>query len=383
MPHPPHPSSNFTLKVAGQKGRELNLAISGRIALENLSLFNEEVSALLTRKTPAKLTVDLAGVEYLDSAGALGLLQLESESKARSVPLQFVNLSEKAKGIMGLIDPEALKIPPLIKERGSASLVEQLGEGCRHFVDDLVEVTVFLGALLISLMQALLHPRSVRWPDVAYYMKRAGADGLPIVGLLSFLLGLIIAFMSSLQLKQFGANIFVASLLAIGMVKELGPIMTAILVAGRSGSAFAAEIGTMKVNEEVDALVTMGFDPINFLATPKVLAAMVVVPLLTIYADIFGIAGGLLVGVLGLDLTPYAYLKETQTSLALLDILLSLLKAGVFAVLIAGIGCQRGFQVRGGAAAVGSATTSAVVAALFLIIVTDSAFALAFQYLGI
>ncbi len=383
MPHPPHPSSNFTLKVAGQKGRELNLAISGRIALENLSLFYEEVAALLARKAPGKLTVDLAGVEYLDSAGALGLLQLESESKARSVPLQFVNLSEQAKGIMGLIDPEALKIPPLIKERGSASLVEQLGEGSQRFAKDLVEVTIFLGALLISLMQVLLHPRSVRWQDVAYYMKRAGADGLPIVGLLSFLLGLIIAFMSSLQLKQFGANIFVASLLAIGMVKELGPIMTAILVAGRSGSAFAAEIGTMKVNEEVDALVTMGFDPINFLALPKVLAAIVVVPLLTIYADIFGIAGGLLVGVLGLDLTPYAYLKETQTSLALLDIILSLFKAGVFAVLIAGIGCQRGFQVRGGAAAVGSATTSAVVSALFLIIVTDSAFALAFQYLGI
>jgi len=383
MDHPPHPNRNFSLKVAGQKGRELNLAISGRIALENLSLFNEEVAALLARKAPGKLTVDLAGVEYLDSAGALGLLQLESESKARSVPLQFVNLSEKAKGIMGLIDPEALKIPPLIKERGSASLVEQLGEGSQRFAKDLVEVTVFLGALLISLMQALLHPRSVRWQDVAYYMKRAGADGLPIVGLLSFLLGLIIAFMSSLQLKQFGANIFVASLLAIGMVKELGPIMTAILVAGRSGSAFAAEIGTMKVNEEVDALVTMGFDPINFLALPKVLAAIIVVPILTVYADIFGIAGGLLVGVLGLDLTPYAYLKETQTSLALLDIILSLFKAGIFAVLIAGIGCQRGFQVRGGAAAVGSATTSAVVSALFLIIVTGSAFALAFQYLGI
>jgi phospholipid/cholesterol/gamma-HCH transport system permease protein len=208
-------------------------------------------------------------------------------------------------------------------------------------------------------------------------------DGLPIVGLLSFLLGLIIAFMSSLQLKQFGANIYVASLLAIGMVKELGPIMTAILVAGRSGSAFAAEIGTMKVNEEVDALVTMGFDPIRFLALPKVLAAMVVVPLLTLYADLFGIIGGLVVGVVGLDLTVYAYLKETQTSLTLLDVILSLIKAGVFAVLIAGIGCQRGFQVRGGAEAVGSATTSAVVSALFLIIVTDSAFALAFQYLGI
>ncbi len=383
MDHPSQPSRTFSLKVAGQQGQDLNLAISGRLALENLSHFNSEVAALLARMTPSKLTVDLAGVEYLDSAGALGLLQLESESQARSVPLEFVNPTEKAKGIMGLIDQEALRTPPLIRERGSANVVEQLGEGSQTFVKDLVEVTAFLGALLISLMQALLHPRAVRWQDVGYYMKRAGADGLPIVGLLSFLLGLIIAFMSSLQLKQFGANIYVASLLAIGMVKELGPIMTAILVAGRSGSAFAAEIGTMKVNEEVDALVTMGFDPIKFLALPKVLAAMVVVPLLTVYADIFGIAGGLVVGIMGLDLTAYAYLKETQTSLTLLDILLSLLKSGVFALLIAGIGCQRGFQVQGGAAAVGSATTSAVVTALFLIIVTDSAFALAFQYLGI
>ncbi len=383
MEQPFQPSRSFSLKVVSQQGQELQLAISGRLALENLSHFNSEVAALLAKMTPSKLTVDLAGVDYLDSAGALGLLQLESESKARSVPLEFVNPTEKARGIMGLIDPEALRTPPLIRERGSANVVEQLGEGSQQFFKDLVEVTTFLGAILISLMQAVLHPRWVRWQDVAYYMKKAGADGLPIVGLLSFLLGLIIAFMSSLQLKQFGANIYVASLLAIGMVKELGPIMTAILVAGRSGSAFAAEIGTMKVNEEVDALVTMGFDPIRFLALPKVLAAMAVVPLLTIYADIFGIAGGLVVGVMGLDLTPYAYLKETQVSLTLLDILLSLLKSGVFALLIAGIGCQRGFQVRGGAAAVGSATTSAVVAALFLIIVTDSAFALAFQYLGV
>ncbi len=383
MDQPSQPSRTFSLKVAGQQGQDLNLAISGRLALENLSHFNSEVAALLERMTPSKLTVDLAGVEYLDSAGALELLQLESESKARSVPLEFVNPTEKAKGIMGLIDLEALRIPPLISERVSGNVVEQLGEESWHFFKDLVEVTIFLGAILISLMQALLHPRSVRWHDVSFYMKRAGADGLPIVGLLSFLLGLIIAFMSSIQLKQFGANIYVASLLAIGMVKELGPIMTAILVAGRSGSAFAAEIGTMVVDEEVDALVTMGFDPIRFLALPKVLAAIIVVPLLTVYADIFGIAGGLVVGIMGLDLTAYAYLKETQTSLTLLDILLSLLKAGVFALLIAGIGCQRGFQVRGGAAAVGSATTSAVVAALFLIIVTDSAFALAFQYLGI
>lgn len=137
----------------------------------------------------------------------------------------------------------------------------------------------------------------------------------------------------------------------------------------------------MKVNEEVDALITMGFNPVSFLAVPKVLAALVVVPVLTIYADIFGIMGGLIVGVLGLDLTVYTYIRETRNSLGLFDIISSLIKSGVFAVLIAGIGCQRGFQVRGGAEAVGAATTSAVVAAIFLVIVTDSAFALALHYL--
>ena len=147
----------------------------------------------------------------------------------------------------------------------------------------------FLGDLLTALLRSIFHPRSVRWDDVFFYMKRAGVEGLPIVGLINFLLGLIIAFMSSLQLKQFGANIYVASLVGVAMVTELGPIMTAIIVAGRSGSAFAAEIGTMKVNEEVDALVTMGFDPTRFLAIPKVLAAMLVVPVLTLYADFFGI----------------------------------------------------------------------------------------------
>ncbi len=195
------------------------------------------------------------------------------------------------------------------------------------------------------------------------------------------MLGLIIAFMSSIQLKQFGANIYVASLLAIAMVRELGPIMTAILVAGRSGSAFAAEIGTMKVNEEVDALTVMGLEPMTFLAVPKVLASLVVVPLLTVYADLVGILGGLLVGVLLLDLTVFSYINETRSVLTLFDFTTSFIKSMVFAFLIAGIGCQRGFQVRGGAAAVGAATTSAVVAAIFLIILVDSIFAIVLTYI--
>ncbi len=373
-----HPT--YSVKVARRENGEAVLSLSGRLALENLTALKAEVQALLSGLTPVQLAADLSGVEYLDSAGALVLLEVESEARDRGLPFQFLNMSPETQGILGLIDRQALALPPLIVER-KASLFERVGEATLRLADDLVQVMTFLGELLLALFSSLLHPRSVRWGEVLFYLKRAGADGLPIVGLISVLMGLIIAFMSSLQLKQFGANIYVASLLAIAMVKELGPIMTAILVAGRSGSAYAAEIGTMMVNEEVDALVSMGMDPVRFLAVPKVLATLVAVPLLTLYADFFGILGGLMVGVWGLDLTVYTYITETQRSLDLFEIVSSLIKSGVFAVLIAGIGCQRGFQVRGGAQGVGSATTSAVVAAIFLIIVVDSAFALIFNYI--
>jgi phospholipid/cholesterol/gamma-HCH transport system permease protein len=369
----------YTIHVQEERAGEVLLSLSGRIDLGNLDLFTSETDALMNQMTPSKLLVDLSKVEYLDSAGALGLLQLEDRAKARSIPFQFDNVTEEAKRIMGLINREALSMKPLVSEKKS-NVIEQIGEGSLKIFNDFVSIITFFGDLLIALGRSFFHPWAVRWEDVLFYMKRAGVEGLPIVGLISFLLGLIIAFMSSLQLKQVGANIYVASLVGVAMVSELGPIMTAIIVAGRSGSAFAAEIGTMKVNEEVDALVTMGFDPTHFLAVPKVLAAMVAVPILTLYSDFFGIGGGLVVGVLGLDLTVYTYVRETMSVISVTSIFKGLLKSVVFAVLIAGIGCQRGFQVRGGAQAVGSATTSAVVAGIFLIVVMDSAFAIIFNY---
>jgi phospholipid/cholesterol/gamma-HCH transport system permease protein len=375
------PQPGPTLRVTGEPGRKVSFIISGRIALENLDTFRAQLHRQLDDLNPADLEVDLSGVAYLDSAGALALIQLESESRARSLPCRFLNLPEEAARIMDLIDRESLTQAPLIAEKRSGGLLEQVGEASLKLANDLIQVLTFLGELLSALLVSLLRPRSVRWGDVLFYMKRAGVDGLPIVGLIGLLLGLIIAFMSSLQLKQFGANIYVASLLAVAMVQELGPIMTAILVAGRSGSAFAAEIGTMKVNEEVDALVTMGFDPVKFLAVPKVLASMIVVPVLTVYATLFGLLGGLIIGVLGLDLTVYSYVTETRRSIELFDLFSSLVKAGVFALLVAGIGCQRGFQVRGGAEAVGSGPPPPGGAGLLLIIVTDSAFALVLHYI--
>lgn len=371
----------YTINSQGEKGGEVSLSLSGRIETENLNTFLSETEVLLMEKAPKKLMVNLSKIEYLDSAGALGLFQLEDRAKAKSIPFQFVNVTEEAKRVMGLINRGVLTIKPLVSDKRSDNIIEQVGESSLRIFNDFVSIVTFLGDLITALIYSLIHPRSIRWEDLLFYMKRAGVEGLPIIGLINFLLGLIIAFMSSLQLKQFGANIYVAQLVGVAMVTELGPIMTAIIVAGRSGSAFAAEIGTMKANEEVDALVSMGFDPTRFLAIPKVLAAMLVVPVLTLYADFFGVAGGLVVGVLGLDLTVYTYVQETMMVISIMDIVKSLIKSVVFAVLIAGIGCQRGFQVRGGAEAVGASTTSAVVAAIFLIIVMDSAFAILFTYI--
>ncbi len=339
-----------------------------------------EVESLFEGIGSGKLTMDLEALHYVDSAGALFLLRVEDGAAKRSIPFEFVNMSPRVRSVVGLLDRRAIAVPPARDKAGSSGLIEEIGIASAAFLDDMVRSITFGGTMIWEVVLSILHPSSVRWKDVFVYMKKVGVDGLPILGLISYLLGLIIAFMSSLQLKQFGANMYVASLVAIAMVRELGPIITAILVAGRSGSAFAAEIGTMKVNEEVDALVTMGFNPIRFLAIPKVFASILVVPLLTFFSDLAAILGGLTVGILGLDLTFHTYAELTSWALQVFDIGSGVVKSIVFAILIAGIGCQRGFQARGGAEAVGNATTSAVVSGLFLIIVADSTFAIVMNY---
>ena len=376
----PSQTTGYRLRVEEREGVTI-VELAGRLALKDMRSLLSELLSIPGAGTSRRISVDLAGVEYLDSAGALALIELQNRARALSISVDLLNVSGKDHGLLSLIDREVLLRPPLRPEVVRSPIVEKMGELARQQYRDFQEIMSFVGELIAALIYCLTHPRMVRWADVMFYMKRAGADGLPIVALISLLLGLIMAFMSSLQLKQFGANIYVANLVTIAMVRELGPIMTAIIVAGRSGSAFAAEIGTMIVNDEVNALVTMGFDPTRFLAVPKVLAAMIVVPILTVYADFFAILGGLIVGVAGLDLTVYTYIQQTKSSISIFDFVTSLIKAVVFALLISGIGCQRGFQVRGGAEGVGTSTTSAVVSAIFLIIVFDSAFAIMLYYI--
>ncbi|HOW56940.1 MAG TPA: ABC transporter permease [Smithellaceae bacterium] len=361
---------------------KLTVYLAGEFGIRNLAAFVGDINRLLVaeQREISGIDLDFSGITYFDSAAALAVIRVREETPDKKIKFSFVNLNEEIRDIFSVINNKGIARRPTKAIKPREGILVQIGDTCFLLGRDFINMITFVGELIYALSYTIIHPRSLRSKDVLFYMKRAGVDGLPIVGLISVLMGLIMAFMSFLQLKQIGANIYVPSLVSFAMVKELGPLMTAILVAGRSGSAFAAEIGTMVVNEEVDALKTMGFDPIRFIAVPKVLAAMLVVPLLTLYADLFGVFGGLIVGVTGLDLTFNTYIVQSMKTIKVFDVVTSLIKAAVFAALIAGIGCQRGFQVRSGAQDVGKYTTSAVVSAIFMIVVADSIFAIMLHY---
>jgi len=320
-------------------------------------------------------------VSYLDSAAALAFIQIEKDTARQNIKCRLTNLNDESKGIFSVIYEDALIQLPFKSDQSEYGFIHQIGQSSSNIAGDFRNFVTFIGELTVAFLYIVRHPKTLRGKDVLFYVQRAGVDGLPIVALIGALVGLIIAFMSFLQLKMVGANIYVPALVSFAMIKELGPLMTAILVAGRSGSAFAAEIGTMMVNEEVDALQTMGFDPVRFLAVPKILATIIVVPILTVYTDFFGILGGMIIGVTSLDLTMKTYITQSMKTIKVFDIVTSLIKSGVFAALIAAIGCQKGFQVRSGAQDVGKFTTSAVVTAIFMIVVADSIFAVMFYYI--
>ena len=357
----------------------ITLHLQGRMDASNASHMIKVLGSLLKDRGPSSLILDLEKVTYLDDFGALVLVELKNMMIHRKGRFFVENASED---ILFVLNFDVLKEGGAFVKKRPPDVITRLGEASLRHAADIKYLISFVGSVCLSLFHVFLHPKSLRTDDTFLFMQKTGVDALPIVGLISFLLGLIMAFMSSVQLQQFGANIYVASLVALAMARELGPIMTAIIVAGRSGSAFASEIGTMKISEEVDALFTMGFDPTRFLVVPKIIASVIVVPFLTLFSDIFAILGGLLVGVFMLDLTANAYMTQTIKTLEIFDVFWGFMKSAVFAFLIAWIGCLRGFQVRGGAASVGEATTSAVVSSIFLVILTDSIFAIILTYWG-
>ena len=277
-----------------------------------------------------------------------------------------------------LVQPRSGPVGP----GGGWTLFADVGVAARKFVDDSLDYARFVGNCTIGFAHLLRKPGSFRWGDCLVQMQQCGAQGLPIVGLISFLVGVIMAYQSAVLLRQFGADIYVADLIGLGVVREMGPMMAAVVLAGRTGAAFAAEIGNMKANEEIDALETLGLNPVQFLVLPRLVALQLMMPLLALYANALGVLGGMLIAWGLLDLPPITYWIETKSILDLSDLASGLIKSMAFGGLIGFAGCLRGMQADRSAAGVGKAATSAVVTAILCIILADAVFAVIFNILG-
>ena len=241
----------------------------------------------------------------------------------------------------------------------------------------------FVGETALALVACLVHPKRMRWRPILYNIRSAGFDALPIVGLLSFLMGIVVAYQAADQLRRFGANIFVADLVGLSMLREFAPLMTAIIIAGRSGSAYAAQIGTMAVTEEIDAMRTIGIAPLELLVLPKIIALVIALPLLTVFADLLGVFGGMVMAQAQLGVGFVDFLDRFSKAVSPTAFLVGIGKAPVFAVIIAVVGCFQGFQTHGGADSVGRQTTRSVVQSIFLVIVADALFSIAFSMLDL
>jgi phospholipid/cholesterol/gamma-HCH transport system permease protein len=326
------------------------------------------------------LEVDASGLQNCDTAGLALLRYLNMGIMTPSASVSVRGLRpelEKNFGLFTLQDYEDFRPHD---PRKCHSLPDEAGNAMAHIGADLREQIVFVGRVVSSLPATLASRRAMRWPEVWRIFELAGANAVPIVSLISFLVGLIIAFETSQPLAQFGAQIFVANMIGLVMVRELGPLLAAVLLAGRSGSAFAAELGTMKVNEELNALETFGLDPIRFLVIQRITAGMVLAPLLSFYATFMGILGGVMV-TLGLGFTLSQVMRQLVSSVHWSDVVLDASKGLVFGLIVSAVGCLRGLQTHQGPSAVGASTTRAVVSSLLLIVMADAVFSVLYYVL--
>ena len=263
------------------------------------------------------------------------------------------------------------------------NIIERVGQATVATFKKTMGILSFIGEIAITFAKSIVRPKHIRWRPILFNIRSAGFDALPIVGLLSFLLGVVVAYQGAGQLKQYGANIFVADLIGLSMLREFSPLMTAIIVAGRSGSAYAAQIGTMVVTEEVDAMRTLGISPLELLVLPKIIALVIALPLLIVFADALGVFGGILMARQQLDVSFVEFLDRFVKAVSPTAFMIGVGKAPVFAAIIAIVGCFQGFKTKGGADSVGHQTTRSVVQSIFLVIVADALFSIAFSMLDL
>lgn len=330
-----------------------------------------------------EIMLDAAAVEAMDTSGAWLLHRTIHALEARGRTVRLRGLRPEFNALVAAI--VARGVPTEAQPRGTESenVLARIGRRAWHGACNALGIIAFLGEGSLHLARSLMHPGRMRWRPVLHNLQIAGFEAMPITGLLCFLMGVVIAYQGAEQLQRYGANIFVADLVGLSMVRELSPLLTAIIVAGRSGSAYAAQIGTMKITEEIDALRTIGVVPMELLVLPKVLALIIALPLLTVYTDIMGVLGGMIMARAQLDVGFGAFLDRLDDAISLSSYLIGLGKAPVFAVIIGLVGCYQGFQVSGSADSVGRQTTVSVVQSIFLVIVADALFSIVFSWLDI
>lgn len=322
-----------------------------------------------------------SGVEAMDTAGAWLLRREIRKLERADRPVRLLGFREEHRSLLELVEKWGdLRPPP---ESRPFRPFHDIGVSAAVLAVRTIRFLSFTGHVAVAWHRTIIRPWRGNWRELFLVIQTAGLHALPIVGLLIFLLGVVISYQSVLQLKRYGADIFVVDLIGLSVLRELAPLLTAIIVAGRTGSSFTAEIGTMKITEELDALRTLGVDPMDSLVVPRLGALWVVLPLLTVYADAVGVLGGLVMTVILTDITPIAFLTRFPEVVTTESFLIGIGKATLFAALIATVGCYQGFRVEGSADSIGRQTTVSVVQAIFLIILSDALFSVVFSWLGI
>ena len=362
--------------VAIERDGELHLVLGGNWLV---TAPRPSWPALLAKRRPARVTLAVEDVERWDSSLLLFLFEVQEWCRASNIPCETGALPAKIQALLvQFVSAHETSAP----HDRSEDFLTSVGKATIETWYRGRTASTFVGETVLGLMRLARRPTKFRWRDCFDEMQQCGAMALPIVSLISFLVGLIMAYQAAVQLRQFGADIYVADLVGLSVVREMGPMMAAIILAGRTGAAFAATLGNMRANEEVDALETLGIPPVQFLVLPRLVALVCMMPPLALYADCVGIVGGMVVAAGVLDIPPSAYWIETQSIVDLSDVNSGLVKSVAFGLLIGLAGCLRGLQAERSAAGVGRAATSAVVTAILLIIVADALFAVLFNFLG-
>ncbi|QEX21368.1 sulfate transporter [Hypericibacter adhaerens] len=359
----------------------MRLELSGRLVTATLVPLVAEFEALPAR---GRAVLDLSQLEALDTAGAWLIARTVARFQAAGATLEVTGAKPALAKLMARVGKAGrpAELPP--RERfGLLAFVARIGGATIAVFQQAVDMIAFFGAIMTAIVRVVTHPGRIRFTALVSHIEQVGLNALPIVGLLTVLIGIVLAYQGVDQLRQYGGEIFTVNLVGVSVLREMGILLTAIMVAGRSGSAFTAQIGTMQVNEEIDAMRTMALDPIEALVLPRIFALVIAVPLLTVFADFMGILGGGLMTCLLVDLSPAQFLHRLNDAVTLNTFLVGLSKAPVFAFVIGMVGCFEGLRVKGSAESVGRLTTQSVVESIFLVIVFDAVFSILFSYLGI